>query len=168
MTGVERLKVRELYARPFVIRNTFKFFIEANFLPEADVTDSAFFDRVKRIPFHHRFEGDDRLTKDQAVNMLLAEAEGILRWIVDGAIRYFAEGHLHEPEIVTRAINDYQMEGDSIQTFISTTPEKKRDFQVRLTQLGYPTVKGHGNVAYVHGLARKDDGSVGPTPSPFG
>lgn len=59
------------------------------------------------------------------MNRLRDEKEGILRWIVDGAVRFHTEG-LDEPHSVKNASRDYRDTSDLLGTFVAShlVPEK--------------------------------------------
>jgi putative DNA primase/helicase len=90
--------------------------IDSNHRPVInDPNDAGIWKRVKPIPFLNRIA-----RKDRDINLeekLLAEAPGILSWLVDGCVAYQRKG-LAEPPIVVKAKRDYKGEGDVIGAFL--------------------------------------------------
>jgi putative DNA primase/helicase len=79
----------------------------SNELPLVRETTDGIWRRIVVIPFLAKFLGKDRdpLLKER----LLAEKEGILRWLVDGAVLYAKEG-LIQPHTVHTASANYRNE----------------------------------------------------------
>ena len=78
-------------------------------------TDDGIWRRLRLVPFDQKFEGDNRdLDLKQQLEI---EMEGILAWMVEGAISAYQDG-LQEPETVTDASQEYRREFDSIGSFI--------------------------------------------------
>jgi putative DNA primase/helicase len=80
-----------------------------------DPNDAGIWKRVKPIPFLNRIAKTDR--DIDLEEKLLAEAPGILSWLVDGCVAYQREG-LVEPPIVVNAKRDYKGEHDLIGVFL--------------------------------------------------
>jgi putative DNA primase/helicase len=80
-----------------------------------DPNDAGIWKRVKPIPFLNKIA-----KKDRDINLedkLLAEAPGILSWLVEGCVAYQRKG-LAEPPIVVKAKRDYKGEHDVIGAFL--------------------------------------------------
>ncbi|MDP6998996.1 MAG: phage/plasmid primase, P4 family, partial [Candidatus Poribacteria bacterium] len=78
-------------------------------------TDDGIWRRLRLVPFDQKFEGDNRdLDLKQQLEI---EMEGILAWMVEGAISAYQDG-LQEPKTVTDASQEYRQEFDSIGSFI--------------------------------------------------
>ncbi len=80
-----------------------------------DPNDAGIWKRVKPVPFLNKIAKKDR--DIDLEEKLLAEAPGILSWLVDGCVAYQREG-LAEPPIVVNAKRDYKGEHDLIGAFL--------------------------------------------------
>ena len=80
-----------------------------------DPNDAGIWKRVKPVPFLNQIAKKDRDIDIE--EKLLAEAPGILSWLVDGCVAYQREG-LAEPPIVVNAKRDYKGEHDLIGAFL--------------------------------------------------
>jgi putative DNA primase/helicase len=69
------------------------------------------------VPFSRYFEPHER-DPDLLVK-LVGESPGILRWIVDGAVQWYANG-LDRPEVVTTATEDFRTGSDELGGFIGS------------------------------------------------
>jgi P4 family phage/plasmid primase-like protien len=107
LTGGDQVGARKM-------REDFWFFtpqalivLVSNELPLVRETTDGIWRRIVVIPFLAKFLGTDRdpLLKEK----LLAEKEGILRWLVDGAVHYSKEG-LTPPPTVHAASANYRAE----------------------------------------------------------
>ena len=96
-------------------RPTFKLFLATNQLPQVNGNDPAIWRRIRTIPFTRVFaaEEQDRGLADR----LSAEQQGILTWIVRGAMQWYGEG-LPTPAAVAAANADYRADMDSVGQFI--------------------------------------------------
>jgi len=120
LSGGDRLQARFLHQNFFSFTPQFKIWLATNHLPVIRGTDDAIWDRIRLIPFdfHPKWdEVDPRLTEK-----LLAEAEGILSWAVEGA-RLWRKEELEAPEAVKRATADYRAESDHLSDFLDAATE---------------------------------------------
>jgi putative DNA primase/helicase len=116
LVGETRLKARRMRENFFEFTNTVKIFIYSNHKPTVRGTDHGFWRRMKLIPFIETI-GDDEKDTDLPAK-LRAEAEGILAWIVAGAVAWHRDG-LGIPAEVVAATSDYRNEQDSIGAFLA-------------------------------------------------
>lgn len=117
MTGDRKITTRNLYEKSFEFVQTYKMWLATNNRPIIKGTDDAIWDRIRMIPFERKF-----LPEEQDVNLyekLIAEASGILCWIVDGCLLWQKRGlHAVTPEKVMHANEEYRAEMNTVQTFI--------------------------------------------------
>jgi putative DNA primase/helicase len=90
-------------------------------MPSARDGSHGFWRRVRVVPFKARFEGE-QMDKDLQ-RKLRAEAPGILRWIIEGACEWVAEG-LGSCAVVEEASNEYRQEQDTIARFLAERTEE--------------------------------------------
>lgn len=71
------------------------------------------------VPFQRNYDADKTLVKDpDRTSKLLAEFEGVLAWLVRGALEYQQEG-LNEPNKTKQARDEYRDEMDLLKDWIS-------------------------------------------------
>lgn len=109
MTGQDLLTARFLHCEFFAFMPTFKLLMLTNHKPEASGEDDAIWRRIRLIPFLEKFDG---ATKDDMLGeKLRQEWPGILRWCVEGCLRWQKEG-LEPPMEVVKATTEYRSEND--------------------------------------------------------
>lgn len=116
LTGGDPIRAAGKYERSFEFQPTCKLWFAANRKPRVTDDSPAFWARVLLIPFLVSFAGRE----DRALRPTLEQDPGcqraVLRWIVDGAIRYAREG-LTPPAGVQAATQSYQAESDPLTEF---------------------------------------------------
>lgn len=116
MSGNEELTARFLHGEFFKFRPQFKLWLSTNHKPVIPGNDRAMFDRCKLVPFTYRVP-DDQIDKDLE-QKLLAEAPGILNWLIDGCLAWQSEG-LEPPKSVVDATEQYRTEMDQLAAFFA-------------------------------------------------
>jgi putative DNA primase/helicase len=142
LTGDDTINARHLFQRAIQFKPTWSVFLATNHRPEMPGDDIALWERVKLIPFDVRISDEQKDTdlKDK----LMAEAPGILAWIVSGAKDYIERG-LEDTSAIREATAEYQTESDPIGDFIAryldVNPGNSRYYttaaDVRQAWLGY-------------------------------
>jgi len=115
LTGETRIKARVMRGDFFEFPATHKLIVFGNSRPVIRGTDLGTWRRMRLIPFDvviPEAEVDPRLP-----DKLRAESAGVLRWIVDGSVRWHADG-LKAPSEVRQATAQYRVESDTIGAFI--------------------------------------------------
>ena len=113
LCGNDSLSARGLYEkRPTVFLPTHTLYLITNDKPKVRSDDFAIWQRIKPVPFLISFvdepKGDWQKPVDKDMQKkLIAEAVGILAWLVDGAQLYQKEG-LETPAIVTQEAQEYR------------------------------------------------------------
>jgi putative DNA primase/helicase len=131
LTGDEpKLIARYMYKELFEFRPAHHLWLASNYKPRASADDDALWKRLRLIPFTVIFTDPsvdnpepNHLKDRQLVDTLLAEREGILAWVVNGAREYYEHG-LNEPEPVTEAGKDYRSGEDTLAHFIVQCVER--------------------------------------------
>ena len=114
LTGLGQIKARRLRENMITFRPTYKLFLDCNHKPVISDPNDAIWNRVKCIPFKIQIP-DNEIDKDLPVK-LRTELQGILRWIVEGAVLYHREG-LGDPPDVMAATEQYRQESDRLKEF---------------------------------------------------
>jgi hypothetical protein len=191
MTGSERIRPRRMKENFWEFEPTHKAIIVANHRPEIRGTDTGIWRRIKLVPFDVEIPEHER--NPHLMEELQEEQEGILAWMLQGALQWRHLG-LNEPEPIKAATQDYRDDMDVLANFILTKCVEgpgvsvsstalyneyrkwaeesgefvlsQTKFSTRLQERGY--VKKHskrGRVWYEIGL-RHDDGPGGDDPNP--
>jgi putative DNA primase/helicase len=114
VTGGDKIAARDLYAKEIEFSPVLKLLVATNHRPNTS-QDMALWRRMREVPFLAQF-GDNR--RDPRLRDKLAgERAGILAWIIEGAVRWYADG-LTTPKAVADATADYRMEMDSVRAWI--------------------------------------------------
>jgi len=116
LTGCDSITARFLHAEFFTFQPVAKFFLAVNTRPRVHDDSYGFWRRVRLIPFTRQFmgENDDK----ELTGKLIAEAPGILSWMVQGCRHWQAEGMDPTPECITVATQEYEADSDPLSEFI--------------------------------------------------
>lgn len=126
ISGGDDIQVRQLYQNLTSFYPQFKIIMTTNHLPNFDYSDEAMARRAKIIKFENTFTGENR--DDDLFQKLIAEAEGILKLLVEYAVKYYQDGLKDfEPEDIKNNFNLFQVQTNSIQDFIETHLEYSND-----------------------------------------
>lgn len=152
LTGGETIMVRALHSDFVEIRPIFKLTMSGNHKPEIRGTDDGIWRRVIMVPWEETIPEERR--NPRLVEDLMAEAPGILNWLIEGLLSYL-EGGLAPPASITSATADYRKESDPLGQFLAecticdgtetdavTTKRMKDGFDHWLTEQGLPVWKG--------------------------
>ena len=109
------------YENPITFPETHKLWIDANHRPELPATDAAVWNRLHLIPFTVTIPKDRQDGK--LGEKLMAEGEGVLAWLVDGAKQWYAKG-LPQSEAVENATREWQQELDRLRVYLDEYTER--------------------------------------------
>lgn len=123
LTGGDEIEATAKYKAPVTYRPEFKVWFRTNHLPNVDANDEGVWRRVHVVPFTHEFRGED-CDKGMRDRLPEEEAEGILAWMVQGAMEWQRDG-LGCPSAVRRTTRSYRLEQeDSVGLWLSTETVK--------------------------------------------
>ena len=116
LTGGDMISARFMRGEFFDFLPAFKLWLSTNHKPIIRGTDEAIWDRIRLIPFLVRIpEGErDKHLREK----LIAEAPGILNWMLAGCLEWQRDG-LGEPEEVMEATAGYRAEMDVLGGFLA-------------------------------------------------
>lgn len=117
LTGGDVLTGRFMRRDPFSFRPEFKLVVYTNHKPRAQETVNAFWRRVRYVPFEWSVKDHPGVKDENLKDKLLAEASGILAWMVRGALSWQSEG-LAAPTVVAAATQAYQTDQDTLGAFV--------------------------------------------------
>ena len=118
VTGGDTITARFMRRDFFEYRPQFKLVIVGNALPKLRSADAAMRRRFRVVPFEHPPSQPDPGLKAR----LLTEADGIMRWMLDGAQRWYSEG-LGSAATVEQATDTYFAEADLIGRWLDECTE---------------------------------------------
>jgi putative DNA primase/helicase len=115
LTGGDRLSGRRMREDPWEFNPTHTLVMFSNHKSAIQGRDEGIWRRLRLVPWEVTIPEDER--DPDLADKLAAEAPGILRWIVEGASRFLADG-LTPPEAVRVATDAYRAAEDTIGRFI--------------------------------------------------
>src|SRR5215510_5959800 len=132
ITGNDRMTARFLYGEYFNFVPTFKIWMATNHKPVIKGTDHGIWRRIKLIPFITCIEEENQ--DKHLEQKLMAEGSGVLKWLIEGAMRWCREG-LKTPNIIISATAEYRAEMDVIGNFIKECCVLKEGVTIRSREL---------------------------------
>ena len=117
VTGGDEITARHLYKEWFEFKPQFQVVCALNNMPKLTWVDAAFFRRVRIVPFERIFQPHERDNRLQTA--LKAEADGILRWAVEGYQLYKLEG-LEPTSKMLDYLEEYMTNEDPVAQFVDT------------------------------------------------
>jgi len=154
LTGNEKITARFLYREHEEYVPTCKFVLATNDIPHMDAADDALFRRVVPIPFNRVFSRDEQ---DHGLSEALkGEAEGILAWIVRGAVDWYENG-LRTPKSILSIVDEIRREMDPVAQFLDDVCIQGGSFEI-----GSAALHGfYATWAHRHGVPPLDGRSFG-------
>jgi P4 family phage/plasmid primase-like protien len=116
LTGGDMLSARFMNQNFFDFKPTHTLFLAVNHLPEVKSGGDGFWRRLRKLDFRKTVPPEKR-KENLAELMVEQEGPGILKWIVEGAVRITEQG-MTEPASVLLATQAYRHEEDHIAKFI--------------------------------------------------
>lgn len=130
--GLDSIKTCRKYENPFEFDPTHKLVMDANYCPKIQGTDDAIWDRLRLLPFENRREKGAR-DKDLS-EKLMAEARGVLAWLVRGCAMWRKQG-LGEPPEIIEVGEQFRANSDSLREFIEECCELAEGNFVKATTI---------------------------------
>lgn len=122
LTGRDMIKCRPIYGRPIEYMPKFRIAIATNELPRMKSQGYDMQRRLKIVPFRQRFyepdEGKRPVKDPHILRKLIAEAPGILNWMLEGCLEWQRHG-LMVPACVKAEISSVFEEQDTLGEFLA-------------------------------------------------
>lgn len=115
LTGEDKITARHLYEDYFEYRPECKIFFISNVMPTIKSTNEGMWRRVIILPFDKVIKTENR--DKELERKLFAEREGILKWIIEGAMEWHKE-MLQPPKSIIEEANKYRIKEDVIYRYI--------------------------------------------------
>ena len=119
LTGGDPVTCRFLYRESFSYLPKFKLIMAVNQRPNLSVKDQAIWDRIHLIPFTVRIDDSKLIAQEKLLATFHSEMGGILRWAVEGCLKWQKEG-LEKPESVVEATEEYKSDVDPTISWVET------------------------------------------------
>lgn len=155
LTGGESITARGVYAKVSVeFKPTWTTIMPTNHKPIIKGSDHGIWRRLMMVPFQRNYDADKTLVKDtNRSEKLSAEIEGVLAWLVRGALEYQQEG-LREPGKTKAARDEYKDEMDLLKDWINEccelgTPETVWDLSANLWASWQAYAVKNGELRYI-------------------
>lgn len=174
LAGREAIAARYMYRDYFSFVPQFTPWLRTNHKPIVTGTDDGIWRRLVIVKFGRRFTDDE---KDPFLEQkLMAERDGILAWMIDGARKYLQDGGLKLSPAIRQEGAKYRQESDILNEFLEDRTEldvngrvsqqslyriwtdwcsaggyrynSKAAFTRRMTERGYAATKSHGERFY--------------------
>jgi putative DNA primase/helicase len=174
LAGREPISARHLYGEFFTFQPRFTVWVRTNHKPIIKGDDDGIWRRVIVLPFRRKFEPHEQDPHLEA--KLLAERDGILRWMVEGAQMYLKQGMYFSPMMQAER-KQFRKDSDMLGEFLEertsakpngkveqshlysswvawcdgngTQPGSKKTFTQRLAERGFPAGKSNDKRYYV-------------------
>lgn len=131
--GQGRIKTARKYENPISFAETHKLWIDANHRPIVSGTDDAIWNRLDPIPFDHPL--DEGEIDPELPQKLRAEAEGIIAWIVRGAMQWKASGLGRPPRLMAATKATWREEMDRLAAWRQECCDEGPDLQCQARPL---------------------------------
>jgi putative DNA primase/helicase len=118
ITGGDTVVARGLYKSETEFDPQLTLWLDTNHKPSIGRGGHAIWRRIQLIPFTVTFSKDNDV-KNIADKILSQEGPGIMRWAIEGCLRWQREGLEPLPEAVRVATQAYQEEEDKVRRFVS-------------------------------------------------
>lgn len=129
ITGGNTIKCRLLYKQYIEYIAQFKLVLETNHKPIIESQDNSIWRRVDRLDFDNTFDEANGTRDEFLRDTLKTELEGVLLWMVNGAIEWYKTG-LATPKIINDLNLSYKAELDEIGGFLEICTEKDSSSKV--------------------------------------
>lgn len=113
----EAVEARQIYGKPFIMKNYAKLMFNCNELPKDVEHTNAFFRRFIIIPFKVTIpdhEQDTELPK----KIIESELSGVFNWVLAGLQRILQQRKFTNSSVVNEEIKSYKKESDSVAMFL--------------------------------------------------
>jgi putative DNA primase/helicase len=110
----EKISARHLYQNEFSYTPTAVIWLKTNHKPIIKGEDDGIWRRLILLPFERKFSEDER--DRNLEEKLIAQSDGILEWIIEGAVKWYSSGLKLSTQIINQCAQ-YRTESDLLGQF---------------------------------------------------
>lgn len=119
MCSTDKVTAEKKYKDPFDFRPSHSIVLYTNILPKVGTNDSGTWDRLVVVPFKATFRNAAGEVKNYAEHLFENCGGAVLKWIIEGAQLFIANGGSIElPECVKAEIEQYKNDNDWLKAFL--------------------------------------------------
>lgn len=118
LTGGDELTARFMRQDYFSFTPVCKLWLGTNYRPGLTDFGDAMRERLRLVPWEVVIPPEERRPRDEFMGELLSEADGILRWAVNGLLDWLDLGSLREPEVMRAARDEWFDDEDEFREFM--------------------------------------------------
>lgn len=122
----EKISARHLYQNEFSYTPTAVVWLKTNHKPIIKGEDDGIWRRLVLLPFERKFAEHER--DRNLEEKLLAQADGILEWIIAGAVKWYASNLKLSPQIISQSAQ-YRTESDLLGQFFEDEINKSANLR---------------------------------------
>ena len=148
ITGTSRIRARQLYMQEIEFTASHTLVVTTNYTPQVKETDEGTWRRLLRIPFEYRYvqnpSAPHERKGDPGLRLRLREGrdgqhDAIVTWIIEGAMRYFADPSSiiieKRPDAVQAATDAWRMQSDRVLAYLGERVELDPESRVAKSDL---------------------------------
>ena len=113
----EPVEARQIYGRPFVMREYGKLMFNCNELPKEVENTNAFFRRFLIIPFDSVIPENEQ-DPELAAKIIRDELSGVFNWMLEGLGRLLQQRTFTRSTMIREQVEDFRRESDSVAMFL--------------------------------------------------
>lgn len=113
----EPVQAREIYGKPFIMRDYAKLIFNCNELPKETEQTNAFFRRFLIVPFNVSIPESEQ-NPELAKIIIETELAGVFNWALAGLKRLLINKRFTPSTLIKEQISEYRKESDSVQSFL--------------------------------------------------
>ena len=118
LASADPVTERQMYKDERTFEPSHTLIMATNHLPKVGSTDAGTWRRIAVVPFKAIFDGKKEI-KDYAGILYNTDADAIMSWIVEGAMKYISNRYnIKSPKVVQEATQQYRNEEDWIGNFM--------------------------------------------------
>jgi putative DNA primase/helicase len=137
MVSGEPVEARLPYGEPFILNQYAKLIFNCNELPKDVEHTNAYFRRFLIIPFDVTIPEQEQ-DKTLHTKIIKNELPGVFNWVLQGLNRLLEQGGFSECKAAQQAVEQYRIESDSVQMFLSEHEYKGSPTNHKLIKDLYP------------------------------
>ena len=133
IASTDPMTIEEKYRQPETIIPSHHIVLYSNFLPRVGSTDEGTWRRITVLPFRAQMPEGGAEIKNYADELVEKAGGAILKWLIEGAVKYWKAGcRIEEPESVRQATEEYRAGENWVHGFVDERCIKDPDVRERV------------------------------------